>query len=92
VVQISTQYLVPEDLMEGFLVAVAAQTDEPLMFRKGEATLVEGVGEVHQDFMLLVVPQHVEDGAMSLPPVEDGNGDAQEYSDDTDEGLCHDCD
>jgi hypothetical protein len=47
--------------MYSFMYAVAAKTDEPLMFRKGESTYIEGLGEVHQDYMLLSLPQTLED-------------------------------
>ena len=56
------QYLVPDELMTAFLVAVANQSDEPLLFRKGSPTLVEGLGEVYQDYDLVVVPNGVEMG------------------------------
>lgn len=88
-------YLVPDDLMEAFVVSVAAKTDEPMLFRKGEPTLVAGIGEVYQDYMLLTLPQAMEEAEYGLPDVEDAYGDPQEVEMDgpseEDEGHTCDC-
>lgn len=71
-------YLISEPAMELFVTAFVAIRDEPVMFHKGDATLIEGIGEVYQDFTLLVQPQDVPQAATDLPPVELGRDDDPE--------------
>ena len=92
-------YLVPDDLMDAFVASTAARIDEPIMFRKGPSSLIEGIGEVYADFAIFVLPQDVGASDMLEDDEVDGAGDATLYVDpapipdlgEEDEGHTCDC-